>query len=116
MKMSKCPIVFMFFLLVGCASNVDRTKVTVLDQYTEKTIKESLIVGSTTKKDVIKLLGRPNSPEDYNGRNVWLYNSKKTDRRVIFLIPVINDRNQVLELTFNDAKILKDMKYQELKQ
>lgn len=97
--------------LSGCVANIDRTRANDLDGYTETTLKENLTAGSTTKKDVLLLLGVPAFPADYNKMNTWIYKSSRTDRRIYFFIPFNNDKDQTLSLNFNSAGVLISYNY-----
>lgn len=84
--------------LSGCMANIDRTRTNDLDEYSETTLKEKLTAGSTTKKDVLLLLGVPAFSADYNKINTWTYKSSRTDRCIYFFIPFNNDKDQILSL------------------
>ncbi len=108
----KNVLTFMLALLLsGCMANIDRTRTNALDGYTETTIKEKLTAGSTTKKDILLLLGVPAFPLEYNKMNTWIYKSTRKDRRIYFFIPFNNDKDQILSLNFNSAGVLNSYNY-----
>ncbi len=99
--------------LSGCIANVDRTRATDLNNYSEKVIRESIVSGKSTKKDVLLLLGAPLLPKEFKTANRWIYASKVVDRRLYFFIPVFRDRDQLMVLEFNDAGTVSKMSYTE---
>ncbi|GJL38193.1 hypothetical protein PUATCC27989T_01455 [Phytobacter ursingii] len=99
--------------LSGCIANVDKTRMSDLNNYSEKVIRDSIVVGKSTKKDVLLFLGAPLSPKDFKTVNTWIYASKVVDRRLYFFIPVFRDRDQLLLLQFNDAGVVSKMDYTE---
>jgi outer membrane protein assembly factor BamE (lipoprotein component of BamABCDE complex) len=107
----KLHVVAFSLLVISCAANVDRTKETSLAQYTENEIRGKLTPQVTTRRDALIAFGVPEYPADYNNGNKWYYHSEKLDRRIYFLIPFINDRNQNLTLHFSDKGILTDYTY-----
>lgn len=109
--MKRICILLMVILITACVGNIDKTSATDLDKYDEVTLKEKLTVGTTTKKDVLLLLGRPSLPEEYNNSIHWVYRSQKIDRRMYFLIPFNNSKNQMLSLNFTDAGVLLKYSY-----
>ena len=98
-------------VIIACASNIDRTKETTLSQYSEKEIRGKLVPHLTTQRDVLITFGVPVQPTDYNSADKWYYHSETIDRRIYFLIPFINDRNQNLILNFSDKGVLTDYHY-----
>ncbi|HCV65636.1 outer membrane protein assembly factor BamE [Serratia proteamaculans] len=103
--------VVVIFLLSGCARNVNKVGATELYNYNEKSIREKIIIGKSTKKDVLLLLGKPLEPDNYNGINDWVYISKVMERRLILLIPINNDKNQILKLSFDNDNIVRKIYY-----
>ncbi|WP_130834772.1 outer membrane protein assembly factor BamE domain-containing protein [[Erwinia] mediterraneensis] len=106
-------LVFSTIALSGCVANVDRTRMSDLNNYSEKVIRDSIVVGKSTKKDVLLLLGAPATPKEFKTANTWIYASKVVDRRLYFFIPVFRDRDQLLLLKFNDAGVVSKMDYTE---
>lgn len=102
---------FICLMLTACAGDIDRTKEGTVSNFSERKIKENIVVGQSTKRDVLMLLGRPTTPLDYNGSNNWIYFSDVKDRRIYFLIPVFLDEKVVLVLKFNDSNIVEKMEY-----
>ncbi|UNK63074.1 hypothetical protein [Buttiauxella ferragutiae] len=107
----KLIILSLSLIIISCASNIDRTKETTLAQYSEKEIQGKLTSHVTTRRDVLIAFGVPAHPADYNSADKWYYHSEKLDRRIYFLIPFINDRNQNLVLNFSDKGVLTDYSY-----
>ena len=79
-NIKKFTVLTLSLLLSACMVNVDRTRATDLNRYSESSIKEKLIIGSSTKKEAMLLLGAPNSPKDYNNASEWVYKSVQTHR------------------------------------
>jgi hypothetical protein len=98
-------------MLVSCAANVDRTKETTLARYSEKEIRSQLTPQVTSRRDVLIAFGVPTQPADYNSAQKWSYHSETLDRRIYFMIPFINDRNQNLVLNFSEEGKLTDYTY-----
>lgn len=110
-KIRKIVVLILPFLLSACLVNVDKTRATELSNYSESSIKRKLIVGSTTKKDALILLGAPNSPKNYNNANEWVYRSVQVHRGIYLFIPFINDKDQSLSLKFDEMGILSSLEY-----
>ena len=106
-------LMFSVITLSGCMANIDRTRVSDLNNYSEKVIRESIVVGKSTKKDVLLILGAPAVPREFKTASVWIYASKVVDRRLYFFIPVFRDRDQLLLLHFNEAGVVSKMDYTE---
>lgn len=104
-------VAILSLLITGCLSNIDKTRETVLRDYSEKNINESFVVGKTTKKEVIGLLGAPTSPEVYNFKDTWIYYSQKTERYIFLIVPINRDANKTLILTFDKNKVLTNVKF-----
>ena len=99
------------FAISACVGNIDSTRATVLDKYSESSIKERLLVGSSTKRDALILLGIPDSPDNYNNSSEWVYKSERKDRRLYLFIPVNNDKAQELTLKFDGKGVLSSLDY-----
>lgn len=108
---SKIMACFICLMLTACAGDVDRTKEGSVSNFSERQIKEKIVIGKSTKRDVLMLLGRPTTPLDYNGNNSWVYFSDVKDRRIYFLIPVFLDEKVLLGLKFNGNNIVEKMEY-----
>jgi outer membrane protein assembly factor BamE (lipoprotein component of BamABCDE complex) len=106
-------LAFTAMALSGCMANVDRTHSSDLNNYSEKVIRERIVTGKSTKKDVLLLLGTPATPKAFKSASTWIYASKIVDRRLYFFIPIIRDRDQLLLLEFNDAGVVSKMDYRE---
>lgn len=102
-----------FALVSSCAANVDRTKETRLSDYSEKEIKQKLVPEVTSRKEVLLTFGTPINSVNYNNAKRWEYYSKIVDRRIYFLIPLINDREQSLTVDFSDKGIITAYHYDE---
>lgn len=68
--------------------------------------------GSTTKDQVVKILGTPSSTGTFDGKN-WYYISKRTSQ-LAFLDPEVLDQ-QVYILRFDDKGVLRTVDRRELK-
>ncbi|ALB54148.1 outer membrane protein assembly factor BamE [Cronobacter universalis] len=99
--------------LTGCAANVDRTHASDLANYSEKDIRNKIVVGKSTKKDVLLLLGTPAIPKEFKTASHWIYASKVVDRRLYFFIPIFRDRDQFLLLEFNNNGAVSKLQYTE---
>lgn len=110
-KIRKIMVLTLSFLLSACMVNVDRTRATELNKYSDSSIKEKLIIGSTTKKEVLILLGAPNSPKDYNNASEWVYKSVQIHRGIYLYIPFNNNKDQFLTLKFNEMGVLSSLEY-----
>lgn len=106
-------LVVSIIALSGCIANVDRTRASALDNYSGKDIRKSIVVGKSTKKDVLLLLGAPAMPKDFKTASGWIYASKVVDRHLYLVIPVFRDREQLLLLKFSDAGVVSKMDYSE---
>lgn len=106
-------LAFSTIALSGCIANVDRTRATDLNKYSEKVIRSNIVVGKTTKKDILLFLGTPVTPTDFKTASRWIYFSKVVDRRLYLFIPIFQDREQLLLVEFNDAGVVSNMTYTE---
>ena len=111
--MKKILLVLLCFVLTGCVSHVNRIDGGVLAQYSEKQIRDNILIGQSTKKDVLKFLGRPNIPDDYNAGNNWTYLSKVVDRRIYLIVSDVRDKQVILSIRFNNNMIVDNILYQE---
>ena len=112
-NIKRISVLILPFLLSACMAHHDKIRATELNNYSESTIKEKLIIDSATKKDVLILLGAPNSPKDYNNSNEWLYKSFLIHRRMYLFIPVNKDKKQFLTLNFDGMGVLSSLKYRD---
>lgn len=106
-------LVLAVIVLSGCMANIDKTGMTDLYNYSEQTIREKIVVGKTSKKEVLLFLGAPGAPADFKTADHWLYASKVVDRRLYFFIPVFRDKAQILLLEFDKAGVVSKMNYSE---
>lgn len=106
-------LAFIIIALSGCIANVDRTQASELDNYSEKDIRKSIVVGKSTKKDMLLLLGAPVTPKDFKTASNWIYVSNVVDRRLYLIIPVFRDRDQLLMLDFNNDGVVSKIHYTE---
>lgn len=102
---------FFSLLLTACAGNIDRTKEGTISQYSEANIKERIIIGKSTKKDVLRFLGRPSFPTEYADSNDWFYYSDVIDRRVYLLVPVVLDEKITLNVIFGEGGVVGNFIY-----
>ena len=93
--------------LAGCASNVDQR-----GKLPERDKLASIRPGSTTKDEVVKILGSPSSTGVFDGRN-WYYISRKTEQ-VAFFDPDVMDQ-QVFIVNFDDKGVVKGVGHKDLK-
>ena len=88
-------------LLAGCTVSVDqRGNLPDPDRLAE------IQPGTTTKEQVVKILGSPSSTSTFND-DTWYYISRKT-KQVAFLSPAILDQ-QVYIVDFDDKGVVKDV-------
>lgn len=106
-------LAFTMISLNGCMANVDRTQASDLNNYSERDIRKSIVVGKSTKKDMLLLLGAPTIPKEFKTASNWFYASHVVDRRLYFFIPIIKDRDQLLLLEFNNDGVVSKMHYTE---
>ncbi len=93
-------------LLAGCTISVDQ-RGNLPDPDKLATIKP----GTTTKEQVVKILGTPSSASTFND-DTWYYISRRT-KQVAFLSPTVLDQ-QVYIVDFNDQGIVKDIGHRTL--
>ncbi|WP_333850746.1 outer membrane protein assembly factor BamE domain-containing protein [Leclercia sp.] len=105
---------FSMSMLSGCIGNIDRTQQGTVSKLQETDLDKKLVLGKTTKKDVLILLGRPDIPQDYNHQNTWLYNSNVKGRALYVIVPVNYDESVTLVLTFDENKILTHREYKKV--
>ena len=67
--------------------------------------------GSTTKEQVVKILGSPSSASTFDD-NVWYYISRRT-KQVAFFSPTVLDQ-QVYIVDFDDKGVVKDLGHKTL--
>jgi outer membrane protein assembly factor BamE (lipoprotein component of BamABCDE complex) len=88
-------------LLAGCAVSEDqRGHLPDPDKLAE------IQPGSTTKEQVVKILGSPSSASTFDD-DTWYYISRKT-KQVAFFSPTVLDQ-QVFIVDFNDKGVVKDL-------
>jgi outer membrane protein assembly factor BamE (lipoprotein component of BamABCDE complex) len=93
-------------LLVGCTISVDqRGNLPDPDKLAE------IQPGTTTKEQVVKVLGTPSSASTFND-DTWYYISRKT-KQVAFFSPTVMDQ-QVYIVDFNDRGIVKNVDHRTL--
>ncbi|WP_159565318.1 outer membrane protein assembly factor BamE [Budvicia diplopodorum] len=114
MELRPILIILLSLLLIGCVRNFDKIHEGTISKYSEQEIKKNIVIGVSTKRDVLMLLGRPNYPVDYNQGNDWIYTSQKMDRGFYLLAPVNMDEKLSLKLKFSDQKILEYLDYVQL--
>ena len=88
-------------LLAGCTVSEDqRGNLPNPERLTE------IQPGTTTKEQVVKILGSPSSASTFDD-DVWYYISRKT-KQVAFFSPTVLDQ-QVFIIDFNDQGVVKDL-------
>jgi outer membrane protein assembly factor BamE (lipoprotein component of BamABCDE complex) len=93
-------------MLAGCSISEDqRGKLPDPDRLAE------IKPGSTTKEQVVKILGSPSSASTFDD-NVWYYISRKT-KQVAFFSPTVLDQ-QVYIVDFDDKGVVKDLGHKTL--
>jgi len=93
-------------LLAGCAVSEDqRGNLPDSDNLAE------IKPGTTTKEQVVKILGSPSSASTFDD-DVWYYISRKT-KQIAFFSPTVLDQ-QVYIVDFDDKGIVKDLGHKTL--
>ena len=92
MRTSNRQAVFITMLMVpllagGCVSRDVRSHDQALDMYDQVALKDWLIPGKTTRKDVLVRLGPPADPADFSTAPVWRYTSSETTRLAVLPVP-----------------------------
>ena len=105
--------ILLLLMLGGCIGHIDRSHESSVSKYSASELDKKLVIGKTTKKEVLLLLGRPAYPEDYNQGNIWVYRSLTQGRAIYAIVPVNYDRDITLVLTFDKNKILTKREYKE---
>jgi outer membrane protein assembly factor BamE (lipoprotein component of BamABCDE complex) len=102
-----CPAALLAAMtLAGCAISVDqRGNLPDPDKIAE------IKPGTTTKEQVVKILGSPSSASTFDD-DVWYYISRKTEQ-IAFLSPSVLDQ-QVFIVDFNDKGVVKDVGHKTL--
>jgi outer membrane protein assembly factor BamE (lipoprotein component of BamABCDE complex) len=98
--------VFAAMMLAGCATSVDqRGNLPDPDKIAE------IQPGTTTKEQVVKILGSPSSASTFDD-DVWYYISRKTEQIAFFSATVLDQ--QVFIIDFNDKGVVKDIGHKTL--
>jgi outer membrane protein assembly factor BamE (lipoprotein component of BamABCDE complex) len=107
MRNSLRPLAVAFAILVaGCTISEDqRGNLPDPDKLAE------VHPGTTTKTEVVKILGSPSSASTFDDQ-VWYYISRKT-KQVAFLSPTVLDQ-QVYIVDFDDKGVVKDVAHKTL--
>jgi outer membrane protein assembly factor BamE (lipoprotein component of BamABCDE complex) len=86
--------------LLGCAASVEqRGNLPNADKMSE------IHAGSTTKEEVVKLLGTPSSVSVFNNDKSWYYISRRTAQTAFFEPDVLDQ--QVYVVNFDDQGVVK---------
>ncbi len=93
--------------LAGCAANVDQR-----GNLPEPDKLAQIRPGTTTRDQVVKILGTPSSIGVFNEKN-WYYISRRTSQ-VAFLDPDVLDQ-QVFIVNFDDKGVVRGIDHKELK-
>jgi outer membrane protein assembly factor BamE (lipoprotein component of BamABCDE complex) len=102
-----CPLAILTTItLVGCAVSEDlRGNLPDPDKLA------AIQPGTTTKEQVVKILGSPSSASTFDD-DVWYYISRKT-KQIAFLSASVLDQ-QVYIVDFNDKGVVKDVEHKTL--
>jgi outer membrane protein assembly factor BamE (lipoprotein component of BamABCDE complex) len=102
-----CPLAILTTItLVGCSVSEDlRGNLPDPDKLAE------IQAGTTTKEQVVKILGSPSSASTFDD-DVWYYISRKT-KQIAFLSASVLDQ-QVYIVDFNDKGVVKDVEHKTL--
>ena len=100
-------LILIFLITIGCSNNkvVKNHGLASLELKSQK-----IIILKTNKNDVIREMGNPSSRSLFD-ENIWFYiQREKVNQSIIKLGKSKINKNNVLELTFNDYGILKSKK------
>ena len=94
-----------FLFVVNCKFNkvVDSHGIHYLDKKNEQ-----LIVNSTNKNDIIKLLGPPSTKSKFDN-DIWIYIERKKTRTSLLKLGKVIDVNNVLVLEIDSKGLLAAM-------
>jgi outer membrane protein assembly factor BamE (lipoprotein component of BamABCDE complex) len=105
-RASRPAAILLAVMLAGCAVSEDqRGHLPDPDRLAE------IKPGSTTKEQVVKILGSPSSASTFDD-DVWYYISRKT-KQIAFLSPTVLDQ-QVYIVDFDDKGVVKDLGHKTL--
>jgi outer membrane protein assembly factor BamE (lipoprotein component of BamABCDE complex) len=93
-------------LLAGCTISVDQR-----GNLPDPDKLAAIQPGTTTKEQVVKVLGTPSSASTFND-DTWYYISRKT-KQVAFFSPTVLDQ-QVYIVDFNDKGVVKNVDHRSL--
>ena len=99
---------FIFIFILSCSTNkvVKHHGVHFLDKKQQK-----LVINSTNKNDIIKLLGEPSTKSSFDN-DVWIYIERKISTGSIFKLGKQKlIANNVLVLEINEIGLLEDMSF-----
>jgi outer membrane protein assembly factor BamE (lipoprotein component of BamABCDE complex) len=101
------PVAFVVAMaLAGCAVSVDQR-----GNLPDPDKLAGIQPGTTTKEQVVKILGSPSSASTFDD-NVWYYISRKTEQ-IAFFSPTVLDQ-QVFIVDFDDKGVVKDVGHRTL--
>lgn len=100
------PAFAVALLLAGCTISVDQR-----GNLPDPDKLAAIQPGTTTKEQVVKVLGTPSSASTFND-DTWYYISRKT-KQVAFFSPTVLDQ-QVYIVDFNDQGIVKNIDHRTL--
>ena len=100
-------IIIIIFFITGCSSN----KVSKNHGYSSLETKfNKIIINKTNKNDVINNIGPPSSISDFDN-NKWFYiERKKTNQSLLKLGLKKIDKNNIIEVNFNNMGIVNNKK------
>ncbi len=99
--------IFLFFFTLNCSTN----KVSKNHGYSSLETKfNKIIINKTNKNDVINNIGPPSSISDFDN-NKWFYiERKKTNQSLLKLGLKKIDKNNIIEVNFNNMGIVNNKK------
>lgn len=103
-------LLFSIFLF-SCASNIDKTQGSALQNYSKESLVKNIKADVTDKRDVLMMLGIPLNNPNYNKSPNWEYYSKVIDRNIWFFVPIFRDKEQFLSINFSETGLVKDYNY-----
>lgn len=119
--MMKKPILSILLLaalgLAGCASTMGNESVA---QVTAADVKQKIIVGKSTKKDVEQQFGKPGTVQSGKNGDTWIYQYGQAKSDAVSFIPVvgmylggIDSTSKTVTVEFNKAGVVRDATYGE---
>lgn len=114
---SGLTLIINILMTTGCLYDSSSSHNKALSDIEDNNYREKFVVGTTTKKDVITMIGPPENARDLNGiaSDIWVYSYKSNVSALPLFppIPVSVDKNKRIALTFTQGGILKSVTYSE---